>query len=340
MLNCKNCNTPINEDDQFCHKCGQNTKNYNINFRILLEDFLEEAFGYDSRIKHTILPFLTNPSYLSKEFLSGKRVTYVLPLRLYLFCSLLFIFTFNNLLIDKHGFKIDFKELLAKTGDTVKEQFKTEPNDSYKDYYDIDSTEYAKEYINVNVDNDSLSDQLTKELNLIFDAIRERETLEESFIQDTLQVHDWYKVKLIKQAKYIYEDNAVLFLQTVLSNISIAIMLLVPIFALYLKVLYVRKKKVQNRYIQHFIFSIHLHAFALFIFTLCIILGQIHFASINVLITPLLIYWMIISTLMFRKFYKQSWKKTLLKVFVAINIHCFVIALVASLEIFISLYIF
>lgn len=89
MNNCLNCNETISKTFQFCPSCGQETK-LDQSVSSLLTHFLNDYFTFDSKILRSVLPLITKPAYLTKEYLKGRRVQYIAPLRLFIFLSLIF----------------------------------------------------------------------------------------------------------------------------------------------------------------------------------------------------------------------------------------------------------
>lgn len=53
-------------------------------------DLLDNLFSYDSRVYRTLVPLMTKPGFVCREYLAGKRVRYLPPFRLYLFASIIF----------------------------------------------------------------------------------------------------------------------------------------------------------------------------------------------------------------------------------------------------------
>lgn len=330
--NCSNCSHECEENDLFCSSCGQSRSDYNTNFLTLLKDYFDEAFGIDSKIKHTYRSFFIKPQFLTEEFLRGKRQHYVHPIRLYLICSIFFLFIFNHMVIDKHSFRIDIDKLLPKETQTTESKDSLNLNIETNKNVAIDTVSESKK------DQGYYDRKREKRYTKIIEFIRENEVINDQKIKDSLGIDEWYKVKLIKQARYFYEEKGVTFFQTVIENIPLAIMLLVPLFALYLKLLYIRNK--ENLYIQHLIFSLHLHAFSLFIFGLIALLDAIPLSIIDTIITCFLLYWLVIILLMLKGFYKQKWSKTIFKLIIAGSFHAFMIFWVIIFEMLISLLIF
>src|SRR5439155_2334874 len=78
-----------------CAQCGQAAIEYRRSFRYVVADLLNEFLNWDSKFYTTIALLILKPWRLTNEFLAGKRVRYVNPLRLYLLASILFFFAVN-----------------------------------------------------------------------------------------------------------------------------------------------------------------------------------------------------------------------------------------------------
>ena len=86
---CKNCNSEL--VGLYCSECGQ--KNIeNFTFTELVKDFFDNIFSLDSRLFQTLKFLIIRPGFLTNEYWSGKRITYLPPFRLYLLTSILFFF--------------------------------------------------------------------------------------------------------------------------------------------------------------------------------------------------------------------------------------------------------
>jgi hypothetical protein len=83
--NCSNCGSPL--IGKFCHSCGQPSRSIIKFFGNVLAELLDDVFGYDSRLKHTIFPLLFKPGQITSDYISGKIYHYILPIRLYLILS-------------------------------------------------------------------------------------------------------------------------------------------------------------------------------------------------------------------------------------------------------------
>src|ERR1700757_96266 len=93
LTHCENCGAEL--QGHWCAHCGQPAIEYRRSFRHVVADLLNEFLNWDSKFFTTIGLLLLKPWRLTNEFLAGKRVRYVNPLRLYLLASILFFFAVN-----------------------------------------------------------------------------------------------------------------------------------------------------------------------------------------------------------------------------------------------------
>src|SRR5205807_8664382 len=93
LTHCENCGAQLT--GRYCARCGQAAVDYRRSFRYVIADVLDSFLNWDSKFFATIALLIFKPWRLTNEFLAGKRVRYVNPLRLYLLASILFFFAVN-----------------------------------------------------------------------------------------------------------------------------------------------------------------------------------------------------------------------------------------------------
>ena len=74
----------------YCSHCGQRFDHHVHSVLHFTREVTEDLTHADSRLWSTILALLFKPGFLTREFLNGRRVRYLPPLRLYLVLSVLF----------------------------------------------------------------------------------------------------------------------------------------------------------------------------------------------------------------------------------------------------------
>ena len=87
---CLNCGT--NVQLTYCPECGQREIDSDPTLREFLHELAEEFLHWDGKLFTTYRLLVLRPGELTREYLAGRRVRYISPLRLYLTCSLLFFF--------------------------------------------------------------------------------------------------------------------------------------------------------------------------------------------------------------------------------------------------------
>ena len=99
---CPNCGHDRLE--RYCPRCGQSNRRFRQSVRPVVEDFLRETIGVDSRVLRTLKHLLLKPGHLSAEFSRDRRAGYVSPVRLYIFTNLAFFVVLS--LTARHVFDV------------------------------------------------------------------------------------------------------------------------------------------------------------------------------------------------------------------------------------------
>lgn len=94
---CLNCKFPLRPDDNYCPNCGQENNIRNLKVRYLIVEFFDGLYCFDTKIWNTIKASIIKPGRMTSDYLEGKRVRYVPPLKLYLFISFVFFLFLGKL---------------------------------------------------------------------------------------------------------------------------------------------------------------------------------------------------------------------------------------------------
>lgn len=86
--NCLNCGQEV--AGRYCGVCGQENIEPRETFWQLLVHFFNDFTHFDGKFFSTILVLLLKPGKLTQEYIAGKRASYLHPIRMYLFISLMF----------------------------------------------------------------------------------------------------------------------------------------------------------------------------------------------------------------------------------------------------------
>ena len=87
---CANCGAPMH--GPWCYACGQPEKGMIRQLASVMHDVLDTVFNIDSRVFRSILPLYFRPGYLTLEYFAGRRVRYVTPFRLFFFLCIVAFF--------------------------------------------------------------------------------------------------------------------------------------------------------------------------------------------------------------------------------------------------------
>jgi len=124
---CTNCHEKI-ADFNYCPHCGQVNSHKQIPLKQIMKELLGDVFTFDSKFFKSLWPLIGKPGHLTNEYISGRRVSYVLPLRLYVFTTFLFFFVLSlSNAIDPN--KIDEERKHQITADSLKRFFKPYSNE-------------------------------------------------------------------------------------------------------------------------------------------------------------------------------------------------------------------
>ena len=279
-LECLNCRQPFTGSENFCSNCGQKNTTKKLNLGTFFNNLFAGFISYDSRFWRTFIPLLTKPGKVSKDYISGKRVRFVNPFQLYLNVSIVFflILGISNRLDSINspitGVINTTKNLdsLAKTGskqlDSVltmvnQEIIKNNPNDSIKiksikDLKNILSTVEKTPIVNVNFD----SIKNTNKISVFYEYQKNNPKLPYSQALDSLGYektfwNTFYYQQIINVSsnyEQFKKDGGKRFVKKLFSYISISLFVFLPIFTLFLMLLYIRRK---YTYIEHLVFVFH-----------------------------------------------------------------------------------
>jgi len=86
--NCPNCEAPLG--GHFCANCGQEAILHHASTREFLHEFIGHYVALEGKLWGSLTRLLFRPGLLTNEYIRGRRVRFVQPLRLYLSLSILF----------------------------------------------------------------------------------------------------------------------------------------------------------------------------------------------------------------------------------------------------------
>jgi hypothetical protein len=279
---CRNCDTGL--IGPYCSHCGQRNDEYAVSLHVLARDFADEYLSFDSRLFRTVLNLFFRPGFLTHQYLIGRRERYVRPLRLYIVASLVFFLALSffqplgRVMDAERGAEMRLSEAFGML--TEDEAQPTSPTAA-----DTAAVPTAPAVTGTGEP-----------------AVRTPD------MPRMVDIGPW-QIDVGARAERLggmtFEGLAAAFRDSFERYLPRMMFLLLPLFALILKLLYVRRRWY---YAEHFIFSLHLHGFFFALFLLLLVLPG------GTVLTRVLMLWGLLYLFFaMRHVYRQSWLKTGLK---------------------------
>jgi hypothetical protein len=322
---CLNCGdaTP----GRYCPSCGQEKTDVQVSIRAMLTDALEDELTVDRRLPATLGALFLDPGQLTAEYVNGRIVRYVRPFRLYLVSSVLFflLLSFTSLRFVRQADTVAFTPRTAAV-DTLSLQRIDVSLDSLRmrlEAPDVtpaeqDALRFARSLIlqrrativeQLEPDGatapsdppDAMTDEPAPDLaQLLGDA-------SVNLGHPALNAAANAKIRSLSrmEPRQAIERLASDFLR----YIPTVLFVLLPVFAGFLKLLYLRSRRY---YAEHVVFLLHTHAFVFLLFTLLLLMVLLGLFRWWV-IPPLTLWLMAYTYLAMLRVYRQGALKTLVK---------------------------
>tara|TARA_R110002049_G_scaffold27927_6_gene95782 strand:- start:1178 stop:1960 length:783 start_codon:yes stop_codon:yes gene_type:complete len=79
-MNCKNCQTELDHNDEYCKNCGGKVIRNRLTLKNLFEHLSETFFNYDNKLLRTIVQLVKEPEDVIVSYINGVRKKYVNPI--------------------------------------------------------------------------------------------------------------------------------------------------------------------------------------------------------------------------------------------------------------------
>lgn len=79
-MNCKNCNTNLSSDSDYCNKCGGKIIRNRLTIRNLFQHFSETFLNYDNKFLQTVKNLFVKPEDVIGSYVDGTRKKYINPI--------------------------------------------------------------------------------------------------------------------------------------------------------------------------------------------------------------------------------------------------------------------
>jgi len=242
---CQNCGHNVAE--RYCSQCGQENVEGRQSFRDLALHFMEDLTHYDGKFWITLKYLFFRPAYLTKLYLSGKRSSFLPPVRLYVFASFI-TFLLPHLLPDA-----------------------PDENEFHKN-------PATRPVIDTNIDNRFdfyWNPQKGLFLEAPFKTMHQLDSARDARLNTKRELSYYYYTvfkRCIQLQRYTPGELWEKFMESLTHNFPKALFLFMPLFALVIKLFHSKKKWL---YFDHSIFTIHYFSFVLLTFSLYLLLTNL-----------------------------------------------------------------
>ena len=288
---CLNCGAELG--GQYCGQCGQRATSRFISIWELTRDAFGDLFELDSRLWRTLSPLLLKPGKPTKDYLEGRRARYMPPFRMYLVLSLIFfVVAFFNpreeLAIfyepvspeesaeEEAAGQLDADDIAAAREEArqaieeLEEQGieinegALEAFDKLEERADDDGVVYGYTY-----DDEDGFESSSSGIDFGDDCTVENMDMENAPEWLTRRLTEDRLVAVCKHWQSVGADG---FVKALLDKVPASLIILLPLMALVLKLLYPLSRRY---YVEHLLFFVHYHAFFFLILTLQILLARL-----------------------------------------------------------------
>jgi len=244
---CENCGALLH--GPYCSQCGQKAAERVVPLWHMLNEALEAVIELDMRVLWTLPKFLFLPGRLTKEYINGRRKRYIRPFRLYLFTTFV-LFTVLAFTAGG-GLQVPFNPQMSPAqADTVQ---------AATAGMDTTAVASAPWFLGTPGQRERWARSFRQNPGTVDVMFGDSET--QARLEPLLRA---------KVADAIRNPRDLI--GSMIDRGPYVMFLMLPVFAFLLKLLYIRRGRL---YVEHLIFSLHLHAFAFFAFTVGILLGEV-----------------------------------------------------------------
>jgi len=316
---------------RYCHVCGQENIVPHETFWHMVKHFVYDITHFDSKLFDSLRYLFRKPGFLPKEYISGRRASYVNPVKQYVFTSFVFFLVFFATGIGKGTFNFDFnkpvspgdrekyiaqaiREWEKDSSDIVWITMLRRLRDTTQVFTNADVVKYFGKGSNIAFGNKTYSSK--REYDSIQQALppgKRDGWLTRQFVKRDLKLREKYKDDPARSAEKLE--------YTFFHNLPYLLFVSLPLFALFLKLLYIRHKKLY--YADHGIFCIYHYIFTFMLLLLVYLFIKIsewvHVEFIRTIGLLLFLSGGLYLYLSMKRFYGQGHGKTIVK-FLVLNL--------------------
>lgn len=312
----------------------------------MVTHFFYDITHFDGSFFTTLKDLLFKPGFLTREYMNGRRKAYLHPVRMYVFTSAVFFLVFFSLFKVKETEFSRFAndEALSEAIQKIKQEALINASTKEDSLKITNASELLLPGTAAAVEKmDTLKPQrgMNRGMNVSFDTGIEnyKSVAQYDSVQKTLtpdKRNNWFITMLMHKSiainlKYKGDQDKILakVMETFLHSIPYLLFVSLPLYALFLKLLYVRRK--QFYFADHGVFLVHLYVFTFLFLLLFFMLDKLDDATgwkgIGIVQAILIFTGLFYTLKAMKNFYRQGWGKTITK-FILFNLMCLVAAII------------
>lgn len=260
--------------------------------------FIASAFAglasFDGRFWRTVLPLIGRPGFLTRELIEGRRVRYVPPMRLYLFVSFLFFLTVQltgqEIVVNTSGPSGGGIVTINTNGAAVAEELAADTVGTAPASAPEAAGQNAPQVID---ERDAASEERPPSQPV---------ARTDGVGADAEDDESGGAGELIKNAIVKLADDPARGTDVLLQRLPIMVFLLVPLAALWLRLLFWRR---QSYYVPNLVASLHLHSAVLLLLNVTMLTEYLPGPD---LFGALIVLWIPVYTLVgLKRVYRTGW---------------------------------
>jgi hypothetical protein len=317
--NCLNCGVIVGE--RYCTHCGQENLEPKETVGHLIRHFLEDITHFDGKFFVTVKDLIIRPGFLTREYVAGRRMSYLNPIRMYIFISAVFFVVLFMGKEEPATQQEDDGHAVGLFSQQLADSLRSAKTDSLHKAFNnematrLDSSKVVTprdESIGVNMSNlgKVRIDMTENKYNTVREYDSVQRTLPDSAREKGLM--HWLLRNNVRQKEKRGGRSKMHVEVDVHHDIPKIMFLLLPLFALYVSWFYSRKTYF---YVNHAIFTVHFHCFVFLLSLLLLLLDKLipgDWTSIILgLLSFILVFVYLVAAL--HGMYRQSFWRSLLK---------------------------
>jgi hypothetical protein len=276
---CLNCGAIVQE--RFCTRCGQENLEPKESLGHLISHFFEDLTHFDGKFFITVKDLILRPGFLTREYVAGRRMTYLNPIRMYIFISAIFfvaLFAGSSESNDDH--QDENTHMVNVIRQQLADSLRSAKTDSLHTVLNrtlaarLDTPKLGSKDESLTMHFSTNGTVMIDILENKYKTVREYDSIQRTLpasAKDKGTMH-WILRNDVRQ-KEKHGGRGRLHLEVdIRHDIPKLMFVLLPLFALIVGWFYNRKK---YYYVNHAIFSVHFHSFVFLFFLFLLLLNLV-----------------------------------------------------------------